>query len=154
MDSQKKLCLTKLEQAGLPTSQPLDQLGQCLASFDDKISSLRGEQEAAAKGIQTDQKRTSQLAQEDKCPLCIQPLTGQYKTDLLQRIEQENVERQRIINHLRLEVADLQKAKTKLQNFFWASNLFSPRNRFESPHRRRREQPQKTSLRVGKPAEP
>ncbi|XHH10430.1 MAG: hypothetical protein ACFCUE_07320 [Candidatus Bathyarchaeia archaeon] len=112
MDSQKKLCLTKLEQAGLPINQPFDQLAPYLASFDDKISSLRGEQEAAAKGIQTDQKRTSQLSQEDKCPLCIQPLTGQYKTDLLQRIEQENNERQRIINHIRLEVADLQKAKT------------------------------------------
>lgn len=112
MESQKKLCLTKLEQAGLPTNQPFDQLSPFLASFDDKISSLRGEQEAASKGIQTDQKRISQLAQEDKCPLCIQPLTGQYKTDLLQRIEQENVERQRVINHLRLEIADLQKAKT------------------------------------------
>jgi exonuclease SbcC len=112
MDSQKKLCLTKLEQAGLPTNQPFEQLAPYLGSFDDKISSLRGEQEAASKGIQTDQKRTSQLSQEDKCPLCIQPLTGQYKTDLMQRIEQENVERQRIINHLRLEIADLQKAKT------------------------------------------
>jgi exonuclease SbcC len=30
----------------------------------------------------------------------------------MQRIEQENAERQRIINHLRLEIADLQKAKT------------------------------------------
>jgi DNA repair exonuclease SbcCD ATPase subunit len=112
MDTQKKLYLTKLEQAGLPTNQPLDQLTPFLASFDDKISSLRGEQEAATKGIQTDQKRTIQLLQEDKCPLCIQPLTGQYKTDLLNRIEQENTERQRIINHLRLEIADLQKIKT------------------------------------------
>ena len=84
MDSQKKLCLTKLDQAGLPTNQPFEQLGPCLAAFDDKISSLKGEQEAASKGIQTDQKRTSQLATEDKCPLCIQPLSGQYKTDLLQ----------------------------------------------------------------------
>jgi exonuclease SbcC len=112
MEAQKKLHLTKLEQAGLPVNQPLEQLGSCLSSFDDKISSLRGEQEAAAKGIQIDQKRTSQLAQEDKCPLCIQSLSGQYKTDLLNRIEQENAERQRIINHLRLEIADLQKAKT------------------------------------------
>ncbi|MCL2691048.1 MAG: SMC family ATPase [Candidatus Bathyarchaeota archaeon] len=109
---QKELSLTKLEQAGLPINQPFEQLAIFLASFDDKISSLRGEQEAASKGILTDQKRLSQLSQEDKCPLCIQTLTGQYKTDLLTRIEQENVERQRIINHLRLEIADLQKAKT------------------------------------------
>jgi len=111
LESQIKLCLSKLEQAGLPTNQPLEQLGACLAGFDDKISSLRGEQEAASKGMQTDQKRTSQLSHEDKCPLCIQPLSGDYKTNLMQRIEQENAERQRIINHLRLEIADLQKAK-------------------------------------------
>jgi exonuclease SbcC len=112
LESQMKLCLSKLEQAKLPTNQSLEQLGVCLAGFDDKISSLRGEQEAASKGMQTDQKRTAQLAQEDKCPLCIQPLSGDYKTNLMQRIEQENVERQKLINHLRLEIADLQKAKT------------------------------------------
>jgi exonuclease SbcC len=112
IDSQKDMFLTKLKQVNLPINQPFDQLMPFLASFDDKISGLRGEQEAASKGIQIDQKRTIQLSQEDKCPLCIQPLTGQYKTDLLQRIEQENAERQRIINRLRLEIADLQKAKT------------------------------------------
>jgi exonuclease SbcC len=110
--SQKTLFLTKLEQVELPTNQPIDQIAHFLATFDDKISSLRGEQEAASKGILTDQKRINQLSQEDKCPLCIQPLTGQYKTDLLNRIEQENAERQRIINHLRLEIADVQKTKT------------------------------------------
>jgi DNA repair exonuclease SbcCD ATPase subunit len=112
MDSQKQLSLTKLEQAGLPINHSPDQLTLFLASFDDKISNLRGEQEAASKGILTDQKRVNQLSQEDKCPVCIQSLTGQYKTNLLNRIEQENAERQRIINHLRLEIADLQKAKT------------------------------------------
>lgn len=112
MEPQKKLYLTKLEQAELPANHPFDQITQFLATFDDKISSLRGEQEAATKGIQVDQKRISQLSQEDKCPLCVQSLTGQYKTDLLNKIEQENAERQRTINHLRLEIADLQKAKT------------------------------------------
>ena len=118
LDSQMKMCLSKLEQAGLPTNQSLEQLGSCLAGFDDKISTLRGEQEAASKGMQTDQKRTSQLAQEDKCPLCIQPLSGDYKTGLMQRIQQENEERQKLINHLRLEVADLQKAKAVASEAF------------------------------------
>jgi chromosome segregation ATPase len=70
LDSQMKLCLVKLEQAGLPVNQPLEQLGSCLAGFDDKISSLKAEQEATSRSMQTDQKRVGQLAEEDKCPLC------------------------------------------------------------------------------------
>jgi len=128
LESQMKLCLSKLEQAGLPTNQSVEQLGACLAGFDDKISSLRGEQEAASKGMQTDQKRTAQLAQEDKCPLCIQPLSGDYKTNLMQRIEQENVERQRLINHLRLEIADLQKAKTLASDAYMGLQKVSTRD--------------------------
>ena len=111
LDSQTKMCLGKLEQAGLPTNQPMDQLGSCLAEFDDKLSSLKAEQEATSRSMQTDQKRVGQLAEESKCPLCIQPLTGEYKTGLMQRIQQENVERERTINQLRLEVATLQKTK-------------------------------------------
>ncbi len=118
LDSQMKLCMVKLEQAGLPANQSMEQLGSCLAGFDDKISSLKAEQEATSRSMQTDQKRVGQLAQEDKCPLCIQPLTGEYKTGLLQRIKQENIEREKTINRLRLEVATLQKTKSTASEAF------------------------------------
>ncbi len=118
LDSQIKLCLSKLEQAGLPVNQPIEQLGSCLAGFDDKISSLKAEQEATSRSMQTDQKRVVQLAEESKCPLCVQPLTGEYKTGLLKRIQQENVERDSIINKLRFEVADLQKTKATASEAF------------------------------------
>jgi exonuclease SbcC len=111
-DSQAKLCLEKLEHAGLPTNLPMDQLGSSLAAFDERISSLKAEQEATSRSMQQDQKRAVSLGEEDKCPLCIQPLTGEYKTDLLQRIRKENAEREKAINLLRLEVATLQKNKT------------------------------------------
>ena len=111
LDSQMKVCLVKLEQAGLPANQPMEQLGSCLAGFDDKISSLKAEQEATSRSMQTDQKRAGSLAEESKCPLCIQPLTGEYKTGLLMRIQHENVEREKTINQLRIEVANLQKTK-------------------------------------------
>ncbi|MDI9578075.1 MAG: hypothetical protein QM398_08080, partial [Thermoproteota archaeon] len=42
---------------------------------------------------------------------CIQPLTGDYKTDLLKRITQENIEREKAITNLKLEIATLQKSK-------------------------------------------
>jgi DNA repair protein SbcC/Rad50 len=112
MDSQVKLCHSKLEQAGLASNQSMEALGSALLSFDDKISSLKAEQEATSRNMLTDQKRAVSLSQESKCPLCIQPLDGEYKSNLLSRIQQENVDREKIVNHLKIEVSSLQKSKT------------------------------------------
>ncbi len=121
LETQMTQCLDKLSQAGLPINQPVEELRAQLAVFDDKISSLKAEQEATSRNMQTDQKRAASLSQEDKCPLCIQPLTGEYKTDLMHRIQHENAEREKTINKLRLEVATLQKTKTVASEAF--SNL-------------------------------
>ena len=128
LDSQMKSCLGKLEQAGLPTNQSLEQLNSCLSGFDDKISNLKAEQEATSRSMQTDQKRAVQLAEESKCPLCIQPLTGDYKSGLLQRIQQDNSDREKAINHLRLEVANLQKTKATASEAFSGLQTCSTRN--------------------------
>jgi exonuclease SbcC len=114
LDSQMKLCLTKLEQAGLPSNQPFEQLAPFIAGIDDKISQMRAEQEATSRSIQQDQKRAATLNEtgEGTCPICNQTLLGNYKTDLLTSIKLENSEREKAINHLRLEVATLQKTKT------------------------------------------
>ena len=82
-----------------------------MASFDDKISSLRADQEATSRDLQTDRKRAVTLAQESKCPLCVQPLDGEYKTNLLSRIERDNVDREKIMVQLRSEIECLQKTK-------------------------------------------
>lgn len=111
VESQNKICKSKLEQAGLPASQPFEALGSFLVSFDDKISTMKAEQEATLRSLQTDQKRSVSLSQESKCPLCIQPLNGEYKTSLLTRIEHENCEREKIIKQLRVEIEELKKSK-------------------------------------------
>ena len=100
IDTQAKMCLGKLEQAGLPTNQSVDVMRSALATFDDKISSLRGNQEATLRNMQTDKKRVVELAKESKCPLCVQPLEGEYKTSLLSRIEHENCDREKLISQL------------------------------------------------------
>ncbi len=121
LDAQTKIFLGKLEQAGLPINQSMAQLVSCLAGFDDKISSLKAEQESTSRSMQTDKKRAVELAEESKCPLCVQPLTGEYKTGLMQRIQQENIEREKTINQLRLELVALQKNKAIAQEAY--SNL-------------------------------
>lgn len=120
LESQLKLCLAKLEQAGLPSNQPYEQLAPFIAGIDDKIAQMRAEQEATSRSIVQDQKRASTLAEtgEGKCPICNQPLPGNYRTDLLTSIKAENAEREKAINHLRLEVATLQKSKTVAQEAY------------------------------------
>lgn len=120
LDSQMKLCLGRLEQAGLPANQPPEQLAQLITEIDDKITHLRAEQEATTRSIQQDQKRVQTLMEtgEGKCPICNQPLVGTYKTDLLAAIESENAAREKAINHIRLEVATLIKIKATAQEAY------------------------------------
>ena len=112
IEAQAKACWGKLEQAGLSTNQPLESLHSSLALFDDKIGSLKADQEATSRNLQTDKKRVVDLSQESKCPLCVQPLEGEYKSNLLSRIHQENLEREKTINQLKIEIDGLQKTRT------------------------------------------
>jgi len=121
IDSQIELCLNKLEQVGLSTNQSFDVMRSALAVFDDKISGLRADQEATLRNMQLDKKRVVELSHESKCPLCIQPLEGEYKTNLLSRIEHENCDREKTISQLKAEIDRLQKTKVSASDAF--SNL-------------------------------
>ena len=120
-ENQIKMCLGKLEQAGLPTNQPIEVMRSILAVFDDKISSLHADQEATSRNMITDKKRAGELSKESKCPLCVQPLEGEYKSNLLSRIEHENCEREKAISKLRIEIDNLRKTKTSVSEAY--SNL-------------------------------
>jgi DNA repair protein SbcC/Rad50 len=123
METQMKTCCGKLEESGIQPTQPLEALRRCLAGFDDKISSLKAEQEATSRSMQTDQKRVAQLSteKENQCPLCLQPLNDEYKTGLLQRIQTENVDRQLAIKRLQGEIEQVQRTKSVASEAF--SNL-------------------------------
>jgi DNA repair protein SbcC/Rad50 len=114
MDNQIKDCRAKLEQTGISANQPLETLQVVLHEFEDRISNLKAEQEATSRSLQTDQKRVSQISteKENHCPVCLQPLSSDYKKGMLQRIEQENVERQKTITQTQKEIAELQRTKS------------------------------------------
>ncbi|HUT16689.1 MAG TPA: SMC family ATPase, partial [Acidobacteriota bacterium] len=121
IDTQVNSYKSKLEEVGIPANQPAEALRSHLAAFDDQISSLKAEQEATVRNAQADQKRTASLSMESRCPLCLQPLNGEYKNGLLQRIQQENAERQKTIKQLQSEIEELQRRKSVANEAF--SNL-------------------------------
>jgi exonuclease SbcC len=110
-----------LEDAGVSANQPIAALRAHLSAFDDELSSLRAEQEATVRNLQTDQKRTASLSMESRCPLCLQSLNDEYKDGLMQRIQHENVERQNRIKQLQSEIEKMQRTKAVANEAF--SNL-------------------------------
>jgi len=121
IDTQVNSYKSKLEEVGVSANQPVEALRSYLAAFDDQLSSLKAEQEATVRNAQADQKRTASLSMESRCPLCLQPLNDEYKNGLLQRIQQENTERQKTIKQLQSEIEELQRRKSVANEAF--SNL-------------------------------
>jgi exonuclease SbcC len=118
---------TELEGIGISSNQPIEALRKHLATFDDQISTLRGEQEAALKGMREDQRRISSLSAENRCPLCLQPLTEKYKEDLTQRIQGENNERERTISQLKKDIEELQLMRNKANTAFSDMQMLTPK---------------------------
>jgi exonuclease SbcC len=121
IDEQVNAYKRKLEEVGIPANQPAEALQQQSAALDDQISNLKAEQEATQRNMQTDQKRTASLSLESRCPLCLQPLNGEYKNGLMQRIQEENAERENTIKQLQSKIEELQRIKTVAAEAF--SNL-------------------------------
>lgn len=111
MDSQMITFKNALEDAEVPANQPIQALSGQLENLDNEISSLKAEQEATAQNLQTDQKRTTSLSMESRCPLCLQSLNDEYKSKLMQRIQQENANRQNRITQLQSKIDKMQRTK-------------------------------------------
>ena len=110
--SQVAACKRTLECAGFTINQPVEALRAQLVAFDGKLSDLRAEQEATMQNLRADKKRTESLSMESRCPLCLQSLNDQYKTGLIERIQQENAGRQDKIKQLQGEIEKMRRTKS------------------------------------------
>jgi len=121
LKSQAETCKQALEEVGVSANQPIEALRVQLVALDDKLSSLRAEQEASMRNLRTDKKRKDSLSMECRCPLCLQSLNDEYKHDLMDRIHHENADRQNTIRQLQGEIEKMRRTKTVANEAF--SNL-------------------------------
>jgi len=111
-EAKQKSHREKLGQEGLKTGQSIEELRKHLAALEKQITSVGGEQEAAKKEMLTSQRRISSLTTESKCPLCLQNLTGEYKKSLLERLHEENAERERTLGELQKNIDELERLRS------------------------------------------
>jgi exonuclease SbcC len=127
METQIESYKAEFKEIGILPDQPIEALRQYIIAFDDQITSLKGEQEATLRNMQTDKKRISSLSAENRCPLCLQPLTAEYKNNLMQRIQEENNERQKTTSQLHNDIKELQQIKNKANAAFSNLQMLAPR---------------------------
>lgn len=121
IEAQQKSHRKKLQEVGLKPDQTIKELRKYLVTLENQMTSIRGEQEAAKKETQTSKKRISSLTTENKCPLCLQNLTGKYKKSLLERLDKENTERENRLVELQKNSDELEGLRSVVN--FVVSNL-------------------------------
>jgi exonuclease SbcC len=121
LESQAETYKQALEEVGVSANQPIEALRLQLVALDDKLSSLRAEQEATMRNLRIDKKRMDSLSMESRCPLCLQSLNDEYKHGLIERSHCENADRQNTIRHLQSEIEKMRRIKAIANEAF--SNL-------------------------------
>lgn len=123
LESQVKTQRTHLEKIDLEPDLTVEALRTKLDSYDTQITSLRAEQEATRKEHRASRQRASELEAESKCPLCLQPLTADYKTHMLEHIEKDYRDGHVRLEKLQAQINELETLRTTVRTV--SSNLQS-----------------------------
>ena len=127
MEMQERSHRNTLREAGLKPNQTMEGLRKYLTVLENQAASVWGEQEATKKETLTCRQRISSLKAESKCPLCLQPLTGDYKESLLGQLRRENAEHERTLAELQRNIEELERLRDVVNLALSNLQLLAPR---------------------------
>ena len=116
METQEKSHRNALQETGLRADKTLEDLREYLFAVEEQLRDIGGEEEATKREMSASQNRISSLITENKCPTCLQNLTGDYKKSLLENLHEEKADRTK-------KLAELQKNHNKLKSLHSTVNL-------------------------------
>lgn len=127
LESELKTHQEELKKAGLDAEQTPEDLRKHLQALEEQLRSMGGEQEAIKKEMREAEKRLSSLTAENKCPLCMQDLSEEYKTDLLNRLSKANSESETKLDELKKNLAELDELRSLVSNVGLSLQTITPK---------------------------
>jgi len=127
MDAQIESFKAELEKMEIPGDQPIEALRRSLTQIDNELANLKGEKEATLRIMQTDRNKTTSLSTENRCPLCLQTLTEDYKNNLMQKMLEEKDRREKTLDQLQKHIEKLQYSRSKTSVAFSGLQTVVPR---------------------------
>jgi DNA repair protein SbcC/Rad50 len=129
MNKQEKSHRDALQDAGLEEAITIEDLRNTLYDLEKQLRTIGGEQEATKREMKTSQNRLSSLKTENKCPTCLQELTGDYKKSLLTNFQQEEAERTKKLAEFRKTLDELKTLHSTVNLAFLNLQQLIPRIR-------------------------
>ncbi len=111
IETQEAAYRNKLVEVGLKSDQTMEELRKYDEALEDQMVTVRSEQESNRREVAASEKRVSSLEAESKCPLCLQTLSEEYKKGLLERLQKENVERDKRQKELYRNLEELEAVR-------------------------------------------
>jgi len=127
LESELKAHQERLKQAGLSPEQTPEELRKHLQALEEQLRSIGGEQEATRKEMREAEKKLSSLTTESKCPLCLQNLSEEYKTDLLDRLNKSNSEGEQKVAELQKNFDELEEMRNLVSNVALSLQTLAPK---------------------------
>ena len=124
----------KLGRIGLPKELTVEELKGHAEILRDQISTDLGREEVVRSEIKRATQRISSLAEESRCPLCLQDLSLDYKNALIKRLYDEISENRRRLKAFEENVRRLESAHNVVTEVI--SNLQTIKTRMENLHER------------------
>jgi exonuclease SbcC len=101
-----------LQEVGLQTNQTVVQLREYSEVLIGQVSSIQGEKEMANTRIKESTQSMEALEAKNLCPLCLQPLSSDYKQDLFHRLKEEASELKERLTELESNTEELEGTRT------------------------------------------
>jgi len=127
-----------LQEVGLQTNQTVAQLKEYSEVLISQVSSIQGEKEMADAKIMESAQSMDALEARSLCPLCLQPLSPDYKQDLFKRLEEGTSELRQRLGELESNTEELEKTRTIVSSV--ASNIQLTLSRIEETERQLQEE--------------
>ena len=127
METKEKSHRVTLQETGLDTDVTMEEVRAYIVGLDEKLSAIGGEQEATKREMKTSQNRVSSLVTENKCPTCMQNLTGDYKKSLLESLQNEKAERTKKLAELEKNFDNLKTLRSTVNLAFLNLQQLLPR---------------------------
>jgi exonuclease SbcC len=113
LKTQEKIHRKALQEIGWDDSKSLAELRSKLSGIEKQLTVLGGEEEATKREMRASANKISSIIAENRCPRCLQEVTGEYKQSLQDNLQKEQKESEKRLTELKQQLDELRNTQRK-----------------------------------------